>query len=131
MDLLRVLSAIVVPVFLSSCASALSGTQKSVRVTSDPPGALVRLDGTTRGITPAVLHPSTRSDHEVIIELAGYKPFAVALQRRHNALLLGNVATGIFPGVGFDTATGAIYTFRPNPIHAELVPLGRELSAHR
>jgi hypothetical protein len=131
MDRLRLLSAIVAPIFMSSCASALSGTQKSVRVTSNPPGALVRLDGTTRGITPAVLHPSTRSDHEVTIELAGYKPFEVPLQRRHSAMLFGNIATGIFPGMGFDTATGAIYTFRPNPIHAELVPLGREVSAHR
>ena len=129
MDLLRVVAAVVVPVVLSSCASALSGTHKSVRVTSDPAGALVRLDGITRGITPAVVHPSTRSDHEVTVELAGYAPFAVRLQRRHSVFLLGNVATGVFPGMSFDAATGAIYTFRPNPIHARLVPLRGEVTA--
>lgn len=110
---------------LAACASAVSGTHKSVRVTSSPSGALVRFDGTTRGITPAVVHPSTRSDHVIAVDLAGYEPLTIALRRRHSWFLLGNVATGIIPGTAFDIATGAIYTFRPSEIHAELVPTGR------
>jgi hypothetical protein len=125
MDLLRLFAAATGAVLLSSCASALSGTQRSVRVTSNPPAALVRLDGNTRGITPAVLHASTRSDHIVTVELAGYVPFEVRLERRHDWLLAGNVATGVFPGTAFDLATGAAYTFRPKSIHAELIPFRR------
>lgn len=112
-------------IFLAGCASTVSGTHKSVRVTSSPSGALVRFDGTTRGITPTVVHPSTRSDHVIAVDLAGYEPVTIALRRRHSWFLLGNVATGVIPGTAFDIATGAIYTFRPSEIHAELVPTGR------
>jgi hypothetical protein len=124
MDFLRLVALLLSGTLLSGCASVVSGTYKNVRVTSDPPGALVRLDGTTRGVTPTVLHPSPRSDHRVTIELPGYKPFELVLQRRHDAMLVGNVATGVFPGMGLDAATGAIYTLRPNPVHVDLVPLG-------
>jgi PEGA domain len=109
---------------LASCASAISGTQKSIRVTSSPSGALVRLDGTTRGITPAVVHPSTRSDHMLAVDLAGYQHMTIPLRRQHSWLLLGNVATGVIPGTVFDMATGAVYTFTPHRIHLDLIPLG-------
>lgn len=119
------LLALLAALALTGCASALTGTHKSVRVTSNPPGALVRLDGPTRGITPAVLHPCTRSDHRVSVELAGYEPYEVALVRRHQAMVAGNVANGLFLGTAFDAATGAVWTFRPKNIHAELAPLRR------
>ena len=122
---LQLFAALFALAAFSGCASALSGTHKSVRVTSVPPGALVRLDGTTRGITPTVIHPSTRSDHAVRVELAGYEPHDVELVRRHQVLVAANVVNGLFPGTAFDAATGAVWTFRPKAIHAELMPLGR------
>ncbi|MDB6173099.1 MAG: hypothetical protein JWL59_2410 [Chthoniobacteraceae bacterium] len=124
MNLLRVAVPVAAIAFLSACASVVSGTQKSLRVLSEPSGALVKLDGETRAITPAILHPSTRSDHDITVELAGYAPYHVRLTRRLSAWEVGNVATGIVPGIAFDAATGAIYKFQTDVINAKLRPLG-------
>ena len=123
MKFFRPFAALVALFFLPACASIFAGTHKTVRVTSEPPGALLKLDGDTRAITPGVLHPSTRSDHTVTIELAGYEPYAVKLRRKHSDWEWGNVANGVAPGVAFDAATGAVYRFEPSLIHAKLRPL--------
>ena len=88
----------------------------------------MRLDGTTRGITPTEVHPSPRRDHDLEVVLAGYEPFELRLQRQHSAWLFGNVVTGVFPGMAFDAATGALYTFRSQSLHIELAPLGRKVA---
>jgi hypothetical protein len=97
----------------------LSGTRKSVRVTSDPPGALVRIDGTTRAVTPAVIYPSIRADHVVTVELAGFPAQRFELKRTHNGWLAANLTNGVVPGVLMDVATGAAYSFSVNRIHTE------------
>ncbi len=125
MNFLRLLSAVAALLFLPACASIFTGTHKSIRVTSEPPGALLKLDGDTRALTPGVLHPSTRTDHVVAIELAGYEPYEVRLTRKLSDWEWGNAAVGLAPGVAFDGATGAIYRFEPREIHAKLRPLSR------
>ena len=119
MHCFRSLAATFALAALTGCASVISGTQKSVRVTSDPPGALVRLDGTTRAVTPAVIHPSIRDDHLVTVELAGFGAQRFELKRSHNGWLAANISNGVIPGVLMDVATGAAYSFGVSHIHAE------------
>ncbi len=123
MKFFRPVAALAALFFLPACASIVAGTHKTVRVTSQPSGALLKLDGDTRAITPGELHPSTRTDHTVTIELAGYEPYEVKLVRKHSDWEWGNVATGLAPGIAFDGATGAVYRFDPSVIHAKLRPL--------
>ncbi len=125
MKFLRPLALLAALVFLPGCASIVTGTHKTIRVTSDPPGALLKLDGDTRATTPGVLHPSLRSDHVVTIEAAGYEPYEVKLVRKLSDWEFGNAAVGITPGVALDSATGAIYRFEPSEINAQLRPLRR------
>ncbi|MES2571783.1 MAG: PEGA domain-containing protein [Verrucomicrobiota bacterium] len=124
MKLFRVGASVLAIACFPACASIVSGTHKSVYVTSEPSGALVKLDGETRAITPAVLHPSLRSNHTVTIELAGYQPAQVRLTRKINSWEFGNIVTGIVPGLAFDAATGAIFQFDTNRIHARFRPVG-------
>ena len=100
------------------------GVRKKMEVRSEPSGALVRLDGVTRGLTPAVLHPSTRSDHVVQVEMPGYEPVEVRLRRGISAWEWGNLLNGLFPGVVYDGATGAVYRFHPGEVVVRLSPRG-------
>jgi hypothetical protein len=115
---LRIVPGVGALLLFASCASLISGTRKSIRVTSDPPGALVRIDGTTRAVTPAVIHPSVREDHFVTIELAGFPPQRFELKRRHSGWLAANVTNGVVPGVLLDVATGAAWSFDVAHLHA-------------
>ena len=115
---IRSIAAVCALLALASCASVISGTRKSVRVTSDPPGALVRIDGTTRAVTPAILYPSVRDDHFVTVELAGFAAQRFELKRTHSGWLAANVTNGVIPGVLLDVATGAAWSFRVNHLHA-------------
>jgi len=114
----RVMAALVGWVALTSCASFVSGTHKSIHVTSDPPGALVRIDGTTRAVTPAIIYPSIHENHSVTVELAGYPPQKFELKRSHNAWLAANLTNGVVPGVLLDVATGAAWSFHVDHLHA-------------
>ena len=108
--------------FLTSCASMCGGVRKNVAVRSEPSGALVRLDGVTRGLTPTVLHPSTSSEHMIRVEMPGYVPVEVRLRRGISAWEWGNLANGLFPGVLYDGATGALYRFHPGEVEVRLSP---------
>ena len=94
-------------------------------MTSQPPGALVKLDGVTRAISPAVLRPSPRTGHTVRIERAGYLPVTVPVRRHLSGWFFVNVLNGFIPGGLIDYATGAIYELEPQHIDAELIPIGR------
>lgn len=128
MHAIRVIAATTAVFALGACASMIAGTRKSVRVTSDPPGALVRIDGTTRAVTPAVIYPSIRADHLVTVELAGFPAQRFELKRTHSGWLAANLANGVVPGVLMDVATGAAYSFHVNGIHAAFGADARELA---
>jgi serine/threonine-protein kinase len=53
----------------------LSPLSAPMRVQSDPPGALITVDGVRLGATPLANVPLTPGRHEIRIELKGYKPF--------------------------------------------------------
>ncbi len=122
----RLLMGIAGALLFSSCASMFGGVEKDVKVTSEPPGALVRLDGVTRGLTPVVLHPSTRFNHQIRVEMPGYESAEIALRRGISAWELGNVLNGLFPGIVYDGATGAIYRFLPGKVEVRLEPRPRK-----
>jgi TonB family protein len=53
----------------------LSPLSAPMRVQSDPPGALITVDGVRLGATPLANVPLSPGRHEIRIELKGYKPF--------------------------------------------------------
>ena len=81
----------------AGCATMANGTTQRIRVTSDPPGASVLLDGRPVGTTPTQIIASRRNRQPVIgIEKEGFQPAAYRLQRREDwSTVLWDVVLGV------------------------------------
>lgn len=95
-------------VLYPGCATLLSGTTQQIRVKSKPAAARVLVNGNEVGVTPVTTRVSRWGFHRVRIELAGYEPYEVRLEKRYNSNASGNVVIG---GVWIvvDAVTGAIF----------------------
>jgi uncharacterized protein YceK len=114
---------------LSGCGTVISRPLQKVKVESRPAGAEVRADGLTKGTTPTVVELSRWEDHDITIELRGYRPYHVHLSRRVNPWIAGNIMNGFIVGVIVDASTGAIYKLDPPDVQADLFPRGVRRSA--
>jgi hypothetical protein len=96
------------------CATLIDGPTQQVRVRSKPAGATVFVDGKQVGLTPATAVVSRWGWHRVRIEMPGYEPYEVKLEKRSNSNATGNLYIG---GVWIvvDALTGAIYDLRIPP----------------
>jgi hypothetical protein len=90
------------------CATMMSGARQTVQVRSKPEGATVFLNGKRVGVTPVTAMVSRWGWHRVRIEMAGYEPYEVKLEKTYNTNANGNLFIG---GVWIvvDVLTGAIY----------------------
>jgi hypothetical protein len=108
-------------VFFGGCATWIDGPTEKVHVKSQPAGARVLLNGRAIGQTPLTTRVSRWGMHRVRIELPGYKPLEVPLQKTVNDYASGNVFIG---GVWIvvDVLTGAVFQLDVPPDRkAELV----------
>ncbi len=91
------------------CATLTSGVTQAVRVKSKPAGAVVLLNGKRIGITPVTVVVARWGFYRVRIEMPGFEPYEVKLEKGFN----GNATGNLFLGGGFivvDALTGAIFT---------------------
>lgn len=95
-------------VLYPGCATLFSGTRQEVRVNSKPEGATVFLNGRRVGATPMTVMVSRWGWHRVRIEMEGYEPYEVKLEKTYNSNANANLLVG---GVWIvvDVLTGAIY----------------------
>jgi len=122
-----------VPLFCaaSGCASIVSHGPDFVPVSSEPPGATVRLDGAAVGRTPMIV-PIDRSSHGVLLlEQEGYRVEKVDLDRVVNPWFFGNILwIPIWPivplGMLIDLGTGHVGKYPITPVHVVLRPAGEE-----
>src|SRR4051812_4496644 len=100
--------------FFQGCATWIDGPTEKVYVKSQPAGARVLLNGRAIGQTPLTAVVSRWGVHRVRIEMAGYKPFDVPLQKTVNDYASGNLFIG---GVWIvvDAVTGAIFQLEVPP----------------
>ncbi len=107
--LLAVLLALAVfpltQILYPGCATLFSGTTQQVRVKSKPAGAQVFLDGKLVGATAVV---SKWGFHCVRVEMPGFEPYEVKLEKHYNPNATANVFIGgVF--IVVDALTGAIF----------------------
>lgn len=121
------LSALVLSVGLSACATVTRGTKQALVIETDPPGALVEVNG-QRATTPTSFKLSRKFEGPVRISKQGYETVTVQITSQVSTAggvgMAGNVIIGGLIGMGIDTATGSTNELRPNPIHVQLVRLG-------
>jgi hypothetical protein len=108
--------------FFQGCATWIDGPTEKVHVKSQPAGARVFLNGHVIGQTPVTRFVSRWGSHRVRIEMPGYQPFEVPLEKTANSYVEGNLFIG---GVWIvvDALTGAIFQLDVPPARrAELLP---------
>jgi PEGA domain len=109
---------------LAGCATIVSGPCQVVRVSSNPPDAMVTVDGIERGATPTPICLSRDRDHVVAIDLPGYKHYEISVTRTVNGWFFGNLVIGGAVGMIIDAVDGSIYSLDPDSIDVVLEPLG-------
>lgn len=112
--------AVLVVVFLTGCATIISGTSQEIGIVSRPSGAKVIINGVFRGTTPMAIKLSRKDTHKIRLELEGYKPYEVVLVRRINWWVLGNLIFGGLIGLAVDAISGGIYRLSPDSIDVKL-----------
>ncbi len=93
------------------CATLVNGPTQTIRVKSKPAGAQVFLNRQPLGQTPVTVRMSRWGVHRVRLEMAGFVPYELPLERGLN----GNAEANVFLGLGpivIDAVTGAIFEHR-------------------
>ncbi len=96
------------------CATMIDGPTQQIRIKSQPKGAQVLVNGKPIGVTPVTTVVSRWGWHRVRIEMPGFAPYELRLEKRFN----GNAAGNLFIGgvwIVVDALTGAIYDLGVSP----------------
>ena len=89
---------------LSSCASILTGSKRSVLFESNPSGALVYVNGFEQGKTPTILR--VEADDRIDFRLDNYRERVVVMDSDFNLVAIINGFSLI--GWGIDALTGSL-----------------------
>ena len=121
MPRLRIVSSLlVVALGLSACATIIHGPKQQVTITSSPTAATVTVDGKPAGTTPLTTKLTRKDKHVVGINLEGYKPLEMRLDRDVDGWVWGNILLGGFIGLAVDAITGSMYKIDPDDVTAQL-----------
>jgi hypothetical protein len=127
----------------SACATVAHGGTQTIRVSTDPPGATVLVNGEDRGRTPTQIDLRRKARTTVVrLECDGYAPAMVEVTRGASGWLAADAALGAtqflnqgLSGVqelaasaaavtailvGIDLAAGGAYVLKPSSIHVVL-----------
>lgn len=116
---------VIIPALLvTSCATIVNGTTQRICFTSCPPHATIWVDNCQMGTTPAAIDLTRGNNHTVHIELAGYQPYDILIQKRMSKWVFGNIVFGGVIGLVVDLATGGVYKLTPEQVCAHLQETG-------
>ncbi len=118
--------------YLTGCATIISGTNQSIDVISEPDGADFKLEQLTvsgpillkEGKTPSTvsLH---RKDFYFLLTLTktGYETAEIPIEVNYNGnpMVLGNLIIGGLIGVMIDAASGAQWSLDPDEVKVNLI----------
>ncbi len=115
------IAGITIALLFSSCASIVSGSKQNINFNSTPSGATVWVDDVNLGVTPVIAQlERIKKNQKVKIELQGYKPYELILNRKTNGWIWGNILFGGIIGIIIDASSGAMYRLTPDQIEAQL-----------
>ncbi len=108
---------------LSGCATIMTGgSNRPVRVQSEPAGASVYLNDAFQGKTPLTLSVARRDRHRLRIERDGFASYSREITPAFNPAVFGNILIGGLIGTGVDIVSGAIVTPNPGTVRLYLLP---------
>lgn len=108
-------------VFLSSCATLLTGPNQRLLIQSEPSGAQVFVGDLFIDTTPCAIHVKRnfRFSPEIELRKSGFQSQAIDLQRKFNEKAILNF---VLPTWGVDILTGAIVSHAPTLNIVKLKP---------
>jgi len=126
---------IIFALFVTGCASIVSGTHQEIKIDSEPKGATVTtgwekekddkkiLAGPAiAGVTPITVS-IPRRDGMIEISKEGYKTQTIELKRGFNWWFMGNVILTSPLSSMIDSTTGALYEYKPGEYMVVLEPV--------
>lgn len=111
--------AVALIVALTGCATIIHGGTQDIRVSSQPPGAVVRVQGMAT-TTPGVLKLERKGTYTLVFEKEGYKAVEVQLNKTVDGWLFGNIIFGGLIGLVIDFVSGAAYKLTPSEVNSVL-----------
>jgi PEGA domain len=112
-------------IFLTGCASIISGRHQAVTFTSNPDDAVVTIDGRQIGKTPITAQLERKGGAQVVtISKDGYKTATFQLHSTVNGWFFGNLIIGGLLGSSTDSSTGAINAYSQDMFNFSLTPIG-------
>lgn len=102
--------------FLTSCATIISGSRQKVEINSEPTSAKVYINEIEVGNTPVQQNLKRNQEYNLVLKLDGYETYETKLERKFNAWYIGNIAFGGLIGIIIDPITGAIHKLKPEDI---------------
>lgn len=118
---------------ITGCATVTRGTKDVLEINTTPAAAQATTSNGFACATPCALKMPRRSEFDVDISKAGYKPVRVHVTSKVSgqggAGMAGNVLVGGIIGAGVDMGTGAMLDLVPNPINVTLEPAGGALAS--
>ena len=129
-------SLLLTALVLGACATIVEGSDQTVTVITEPPGAVCSFTraGTTIGVanpTPSTVSLEKSKDNiSLLCEKDGYFNGAAALSSEFKAMTFGNIIFGGIIGVGVDAASGAMHEY-PESITVILSPKTFSTSSDR
>lgn len=114
----------VLVVSATGCATIINGSNQNVKITSKPKAANVTIDGKMKGQTPYVAKLRRKDSHIIVIEMGGYEPFEMLIEKKLSGWVFGNIVIGGLPGLVVDVLTGAMYKLDPDRVKVTLQEQG-------
>lgn len=102
--------------FLTSCATIISGSRQKVEITSEPSSAKVYINEIEVGNTPVQKNLKRNQEYNLVLKLDGYETYETKLEKKFNAWYIGNIAFGGLIGIIIDPITGAMHKLKPEEI---------------
>lgn len=107
-------------IFLTGCATIVTGTTQEVSFNTVPPGARLSINGEEYGKTPRVIRLDSDRDHAVLLELDGYQPYSITLEHNVSGWVWGNIIFGGLIGLVIDAASGGMYKLTPEQLNVQI-----------
>lgn len=122
---------VLLALLLSGCATIMTGPMQRVPITSNPSGAVAKVDGTMAAVTPTIFTLERKTDHTIEISKEGYRTATVILKHTLSGATAGNLLVGGIIGAAVDGMSGAMFKLVPERVDvnlekAEEIKLGEE-----
>ena len=109
----------VIVLALTGCATIVHGGTQDIRVSSQPSGAVVRVQGMAT-TTPGVLKLERKGMYTLVFEKEGFNSIEVRLNKTVDGWLFGNILIGGIIGIVIDFVSGAAYKLTPAEVSTVL-----------